>query len=447
MDAPEAIEAAKAALFSPFGIATAVVIALFFLRRAALPKPFPGIPYNQESANRLLGDLPLILSSPAPRQWFPDQAVKHNSPIIQVFLAPFQRPWILVADQYEGASILTRRLKEFDRAKSTGDQFHGVVPSGIITLQSGDKKYKRSKELLRDLMSPGFLDNVSAPHIYGTARRLVQLWERKIEISQGRPFEISADIHNATCDMITMAAFGVDVNKTQLVAQLSQLAPANNPSLRTSPDSEEAFEFDPVPLGEDMNAVSLVSDSILIPLKYPFPRLAHFLYRNLNSKMRHAGSVAARFVTREIGNSVARLERDEPEWCALDQMLARERTIASKEGRKPDYFAQNIKSEVSLTSGHSYLPKIHLCLLHVRTRVESSSFTDAFNRCWAISLPVMIPLLLRRGGESNFSSTRRTSKRSYGPRCTRHFRKPWLRSACPQYRKSRLRMYRTWMPL
>lgn len=39
----------------------AVLVVLYILYRAALPKPLKGIPYNQDAAGRLLGDVPEMM--------------------------------------------------------------------------------------------------------------------------------------------------------------------------------------------------------------------------------------------------------------------------------------------------------------------------------------------------------------------------------------------------
>jgi hypothetical protein len=42
-----------------FALYSAVILAVgYYLYRAALPKPIPGIPYNEASAKRILGDAP-----------------------------------------------------------------------------------------------------------------------------------------------------------------------------------------------------------------------------------------------------------------------------------------------------------------------------------------------------------------------------------------------------
>lgn len=42
-------------------LASGLAAALYFGYRAALPKPLPGIPYNRDAANRLLGDMPEMI--------------------------------------------------------------------------------------------------------------------------------------------------------------------------------------------------------------------------------------------------------------------------------------------------------------------------------------------------------------------------------------------------
>lgn len=38
-----------------------LVVAFYFGRRAILPKPLAGIPYNQDAANKMFGDVPEMM--------------------------------------------------------------------------------------------------------------------------------------------------------------------------------------------------------------------------------------------------------------------------------------------------------------------------------------------------------------------------------------------------
>lgn len=42
-------------------LASGLAAALYLGYRAVLPKPLPGIPYNKEAANKLLGDVPEMI--------------------------------------------------------------------------------------------------------------------------------------------------------------------------------------------------------------------------------------------------------------------------------------------------------------------------------------------------------------------------------------------------
>lgn len=138
-----------------------ILSALYLLRRWLLPKPIPGIPYNKNAVKSFMGDIPEFRDAPNRREWWAQQPARHQSPIVQVFMRPFGAPWVFVADYFESSDICMRRLKEFDRSNVTWEQFNGVVPGHHITLKSSDPKFKKNKELIRDLMAPTFLHQVT----------------------------------------------------------------------------------------------------------------------------------------------------------------------------------------------------------------------------------------------------------------------------------------------
>ncbi|KAJ4171553.1 hypothetical protein NW754_013321 [Fusarium falciforme] len=328
----------------------AVFIGLFLvLLRLARPKPIPGIPHNVEAANSLFGDIPGFRAAPDRREWLVSQVIKHQSPLVQVFLRPFDLPWVFVADHWEAADIMTRRLKEFDRADQTIYTFEGVAPSHHIVMRSSDPQFKRNKELVRDLMSVNFLQNVSSPEIYEKFALLVDLWNGKARLSNGRPFDAAEDIHNAALDIIMAASFGLGLEQSQIAKQTRELEGASSPGGR-----DDVFEFKQVPLDEELRFFTTLTDSIIVAARSPLPRLGHFLYRNLSPMMRRAAAGRDRLRNREIAKSVERRRSGHPERCALDNMLAREDVIAEKEGRKPNYYSQVIQSELLgyLVGGH-----------------------------------------------------------------------------------------------
>lgn len=143
-----------------------LVFNIYFLRRWALPKPLPGIPYNEESANRIFGDIPLLLKAQR-YLWFGQMALKHKSPVFQVFRWPFSKPLVVVADFRETLDICLRRTSEFDVGPNTTEHFRQVIPGHHLTMASSDTRFKHNKMLVRDLMTPTFLNTVSMRRCYG----------------------------------------------------------------------------------------------------------------------------------------------------------------------------------------------------------------------------------------------------------------------------------------
>lgn len=91
---------------STLGLFAGVVLAAAFaIYRALLPKPIPGIPCDQAASKRLFGDVPDALKYHAETSEMLSFLVKRckelDSPIIQVFMRPFQKPWVVVADGRE----------------------------------------------------------------------------------------------------------------------------------------------------------------------------------------------------------------------------------------------------------------------------------------------------------------------------------------------------------
>jgi len=51
-------------------------------------------------------------------------------------------------------------LKDFDRSDRAREAFAGIVPHQMLSYQTVDPKFKKHRELMRDLMSPKFLNQV-----------------------------------------------------------------------------------------------------------------------------------------------------------------------------------------------------------------------------------------------------------------------------------------------
>lgn len=130
----------------------------------AYPRPLPGIPYNHQAVGRVMGDLTEIgerqQSGQGVRPWFLEQANRHHSAITQIFLGPFAKPAVLISDYREANDILSHRdAVDFKRGKKV-DVFSGILPHAHPAMETFDPRFRSSRDLVRDLMAPSFLNTV-----------------------------------------------------------------------------------------------------------------------------------------------------------------------------------------------------------------------------------------------------------------------------------------------
>ena len=86
-------------------VATIIVSACYYIYRLTFPKPIPGIPYLQASGNRPFGDLSDFLKhvkkTQQPVAFMGLRAEELNAPVVQLFVKPFSKPVVVVADAQE----------------------------------------------------------------------------------------------------------------------------------------------------------------------------------------------------------------------------------------------------------------------------------------------------------------------------------------------------------
>lgn len=174
-----------------------ILAASFWIYLKALPKPIAGIPHNRESAKKVLGDVPgalqWIYKNNAIFSWVVEQCRIHDSPVVQCFMRPFDKPWVIVSDFREAEDIMIRRTREFDRSFFFGDVFVNVLRGNQVHMATGDG-WRAHRRLMSDTMSTSFLKETVGPHIYATAALTVDLWGEKARLSKGRPFSASRDV-------------------------------------------------------------------------------------------------------------------------------------------------------------------------------------------------------------------------------------------------------------
>jgi hypothetical protein len=155
------------------GFALVVVIA----RRPALPRILPGIPYIESSSRQILGDLPAmkkhIENGGTYITYLGEVMEKLQSLVAQVFIWPLGRPMVIYGDFGEAHDLLLHREPEFERAVTLANLVKGILPKHHIHLRT-DETFKTQRLLIRDLMTPSFLHNVSAPVLHQSAEQLIK---------------------------------------------------------------------------------------------------------------------------------------------------------------------------------------------------------------------------------------------------------------------------------
>lgn len=104
------------------------------------------------------------MATAAPQQcWLASLTTRHRSPIVQAFIKPGGKPWVIVTDPFESQDILQRRIREFDRSEVFGQLIGGILPEQHISFVSTDPRFKNNRNLINHLMAPTFISEVSAP--------------------------------------------------------------------------------------------------------------------------------------------------------------------------------------------------------------------------------------------------------------------------------------------
>lgn len=326
-------------------LANFILIVLYF---SLLPKPLPGIPYNHSAARSLLGDLPALKSHLHHTHEFwsypASQARLHASPIVQLFIRPFSRPWIIVSDPREAADILLRRSRAFDRSPIVRDWFRAANPAHHIGLASADPAFRRNRALLGGLMAPAFLGDVVTPVVWDMARELVRLWGLRAVLADGRPWDAARDAYDFALDAIWGVLVPEDeVEVPGLVRNGRFLADLESPE---SGDRDVEVQFENVKHTPIRHAFLKVADSLELVLKSAVPRL-YGMWLRYTPSMRKVYELRFKYFKATIDKAVARLKDEQKVRCVVDEVLRKEIILAEKEGRQPSFHAEYVEAEVS----------------------------------------------------------------------------------------------------
>lgn len=339
-------------------VVTALSLIIFYeLYVHLLTKPIPGIPYNKGAANSLFGDMPSLAQHAAatgePMDWFRQQAEKHRpSPLCQVFVRPFAKPFVLLSDFRELQALMLTRAKDFDRSRLFRDILGGAGVHHHI-LKKTDADWRAQRKLLNDLMTPAFLHNVAAPHVCNAIGNIIELWEAKARIAEGRPFNIELDAYYLALDAVVAFSYGDSYTERALLPQISLLNSIDHrqiSALRATTDGVD----DPIAFPEAKVHAALAATLTMVQMTDQLQSsvVPSFTWWWLGKtpKIRKAWSTRDKFVAGEIEKAVGRMQGqgDDESWMrsAVDLIVSRVRQFAAKEGQTPQYLSPMIIEEV-----------------------------------------------------------------------------------------------------
>jgi hypothetical protein len=323
---------------------------LAYLR--SLPRPIPGIPYNEEAVRSVFGDMKSMAKYVGETNqifgWMRANQAKLQSPIIQLFTRPFGKPWVVIYDFRESQDILLRRNREFDRSPFIREVFGGIIPEHQFPMQTNDV-WKQHRRLVQDLMAPTYLQQIAAPSIYNGILDLVRLWDLKSELSRGHPFRADEDIYRAALDVLWSSMFNLDPSDGSTRAQIQVCSAVKNFDL-SNVDEESTFPQAPNPSA--IQAVLTLTHSVEACIKSPFPRLTFWMLRQTPT-MRNAKAVKENFIKEQVNETIQRFgglaKKERDVRCAMDGILTREIALAEKDGRKPMFHSRAMYDEVSIS--------------------------------------------------------------------------------------------------
>ncbi|KAK5659468.1 hypothetical protein OQA88_669 [Cercophora sp. LCS_1] len=325
-----------------------------FIRSLLLPKPIPGIPYIEASANKILGDIPAMLEHIKATDgtfatYQRSVMARLNSPVVQVFMFPFGKPLVILGDYSEAHDLLLHRENEFDRSATLGDLLIGILPNHHVHLPTGPQ-WKAQRLLVRDLMTPSFLHNIAGPVLYKTAADLVELWRTKSRIADGRPFDAHHDMYRFALDAMSGFTFGHGFDHSTVRSASEAVHKIDTPAkeaLRSKGSKEDPIPFPHGGMPDIMWAFEELTQLVAWLLGNPFPSLT-WSYVLRKPASRKATRIKNEFILRELKGAVQRLEAgtgQKPD-SAVDYVVAREKAVAEKAGRKPDYFSGMMIDEI-----------------------------------------------------------------------------------------------------
>lgn len=214
--------------------------------------------------------------------------------------------------------------------------------------------FRAHRHLIRDTMSPAFLEGVVGPSIHASTMQLIELWREKSRLAQGRPFQADKDIIRNLVDIIIKATFGFEVNA--VLTQTEAVTASSGVSVPA--DIDTAVEL---PEAEDPKAYTSVRDlvdSLHIAQNSPFPRqhltLALKFYPYLVAARKWNEDMMGERLQAAWDKFSANADQDDQVTSAADLLVQREVQMAKRQNRNVQYDTRVIRDELFgfFSAGH-----------------------------------------------------------------------------------------------
>ncbi|ROV89570.1 hypothetical protein VMCG_09950 [Cytospora schulzeri] len=332
-----------------------VVVLILWLRRKLYPKPYPGIPYNLQSATRITGDIPDLIPVIKEKNEFSESLFtittqKLGAPIAQMLFPGIRMPMIILEDPREIEDILLRRAKDFDKAPMSIDLFGPMFPNSTLA-QYTTPELREQKRIWADTMKMEFLRKTAAPNIRKSTLDLIELWRLKASVAPDQPFKTLDDFKYAALDAIWVAAVGEEpgVTKFEIKKLQSQISGNDEPQDQ--------------PLGTFIRKeVVYICDTIARNSSSPSPKWAQ-VFETWTPRYRRSRTVVNTEVGRSLRRAVDRfqdfelgnLEREDFDTCMIDLVLRRQILEARKAGKS--------KTPTDLTKDQSLIDMLFVMLV------------------------------------------------------------------------------------
>lgn len=333
----------------------AMGVLLVLLYRAALPKPIPGIPFLPSSAKNVFGDIPAMIKHITTEDgtfitYIINALTELDAPLVQVFIRPFGPPLLVMADFRESHDLMTRR-NDWDRSSSSGDLVKALAPEHHIHLKTGPA-FRRQRRLIQDLMTPAFLHSVAGPAIYDRVTTMIDLWREKSRIAEGRPWKADEDVDHVALDAVVAFTFGETFAHHATLPELDLIRSLDKQDVEAlrmqHPNHSIPLAFPTTKLDPVLKAVLDVTATVQEVQGNPVPDLKWWWVLR-QPRIKQAMKLKEDCIHQGIQDGIYRmnLPKGADMKSALDHMVQKEKSLAEKEGRGPDYFSRVMVDEVS----------------------------------------------------------------------------------------------------